>query len=72
MKRRKFIRQSSLLGSAAAFTPVAALHARSNTGSVHADLIIKRARIYTMDDSLPLAESVAVTGNRILAVGSNN
>ena len=72
MKRRKFIRQSSLLGGAAAFTPVAALHARSNTGSVHADLIIKSARIYTMDDSLPLAESVAVTGNRILAVGSNN
>jgi predicted amidohydrolase YtcJ len=73
MKRRKFIRQSSLLGGAAAFAPVAILHAQPNTGgSVLADMIINNARIYTMDDNLPLAESVAVTGNRILAVGSNS
>lgn len=72
MKRRNFIRQSSLLGGAAAFTPVAALQARPNTGPVHADQVIKNARIYTMDGNLPLAESVAVTGNRILAVGSND
>ena len=72
MKRRKFIGQSSLLGGAAAFSPVALLQAQPNNGSVQADLIIKNARIYTMDDTLPLAESVAVMGNRILAVGTND
>lgn len=72
MKRRNFIRQSSLLGSAAAFAPVAALQADTSTGPVHADLLIKSARIYTMDENRPLAESVAVTGNRILAVGSDD
>lgn len=72
MKRRKFIGQSSLFGSAAAFSPVTLLQAQSNNGVVRADLIIKNARIYTMDKNYPLAESVAVTGNRILAVGSND
>ena len=72
MKRRKFIGQSSLLGGAAAFAPVALLQARPNSGAVQADLIIKNARIYTMDEALPLAESVALWGNRILAVGSND
>ena len=72
MKRRKFIGQSSLLGGAAAFSPVTLLQAQPNNGVVRADLIIKNARIYTMDENYPLAESVAVTGNRILAVGSND
>jgi len=36
-----------------------------------ADLIIQNARIWTVDPSLPEAESVAILGDRIVAVGSN-
>ena len=35
-----------------------------------ADLIITNAKIWTVDKSLPLAQSVAVLGDRIVAVGS--
>jgi hypothetical protein len=72
MKRRKFITQSSLLGTAAAISPAGFLQAQSCDGPVLADLIITSARVYTMDESRPLAESVALMGNRILAVGSND
>ena len=37
-----------------------------------ADIIIINARIYTSDDSNPYAEAVAVKGNRIVYVGSND
>jgi predicted amidohydrolase YtcJ len=36
-----------------------------------ADLIIQNAHIWTVDPSLPEAEAVAVLGDRIVAVGSN-
>ncbi len=36
-----------------------------------ADMIIKNARIITMDQAQPFAQSLAVTANRIIAVGSN-
>ena len=72
MKRRKFIAQSSLLGTAAALSPAGFLEAQSSGGPVRANLIIKSARVYTMDGSRPLAESVAVMGSRILAVGMND
>jgi len=35
-----------------------------------ADVILTNGRVYTMDAALPLAEAVAVAGNRILAVGT--
>src|SRR6266852_2369187 len=35
-----------------------------------ADLIIVNARIHTMDQGQPLAEAVAVSGNRFIAVGT--
>jgi len=72
MKRRNFIAGSSLAGAGAALSPAAFLHAAGSKGSLQADLILKSARVYTMDGSRPLAEAVAVLGNRILAVGSNN
>ena len=37
-----------------------------------ADLIISHAKIWTGDASTPTAESVAVLGDRIVAVGSNS
>ena len=36
----------------------------------HADLIIRNARVMTMDDTCPSAESLAVSGNLVIAVGS--
>ncbi len=38
----------------------------------HADLIIRNARIMTMDDACPSAESLAVSGNMVVAVGSRD
>src|SRR5260221_14605265 len=35
------------------------------------DLIITNASIHTMDKSQPIAQAIAVAGNRIAAVGSN-
>jgi predicted amidohydrolase YtcJ len=37
----------------------------------HADLIITNARVITMDPAQPFAQSVAITDNKIIAVGSN-
>lgn len=72
MKRRNFISQSSLLGATAALTPLPILSAQDSGGSVRADVIINNARIYTMNDSRPMAEAVAIMADRILAVGSNS
>ena len=71
MKRRNFISQSSLLGTAAVLSPLGSLQAQTGGGPVYADLLIKSAQVYTMDGTRPLAEAVAVRGDRILAVGSN-
>jgi len=50
---------------AAALAPSAAL------AQFPADLIIHNARIYTVDESKPLAEAMAVSGDRIVFVGSD-
>jgi len=71
MKRRHFITHSSLLGTAAALSPITNLQAQAGSGPVHADLIVKSARVYTVDGTQPLVESVAIVGDRILATGSN-
>ncbi|XP_004307112.1 PREDICTED: uncharacterized protein LOC101307247 [Fragaria vesca subsp. vesca] len=35
-----------------------------------ADLVVKNAKIYTVDDSLPLADSMAVRSGRVLRIGT--
>lgn len=40
--------------------------------SSKADFIIRNARIFTGDETDPLAEAVAVKGNRIVFVGTND
>jgi len=72
MKRRGFIAGSGLAGAGAVLSPGALLHAANGGAPVQADLLIKSARVYTMDGTRPLAEAVAVLGNRIIAVGSND
>src|SRR2546426_128262 len=47
-----------------------AMHA--NNPSFGADLIIVNGNIRTMDRSHPTAEAIAINGNRIIAVGSND
>ncbi|MSQ99692.1 MAG: amidohydrolase, partial [Xanthomonadales bacterium] len=76
MKRRRFISAAGLLGSAGALLPAALLPAAlqaqdSSGGPVRADVLIRNARVYTMDGSRPAAQAVALMGTRILAVGSN-
>ena len=71
MKRRKFITGSSLAGAGVALSPASSLLAATGAEPIQADLLIKSARVYTMDGTRPLAEAVAVMGDRILAVGSN-
>jgi predicted amidohydrolase YtcJ len=39
--------------------------------SVGPDVIIVNARIHTVDEAKPLAEAIAISGNRIVAVGSD-
>lgn len=68
--RRRF------LGSTAAALPAgvafAAQAARAETGGGHdSDLIITGARILTMDPQRPVAQAMAVRGERILAIGSD-
>ena len=70
MKRRKFIAQTGLLGTAS-LAPMALAQADNTKTKIQADLLISVARVYTMDETLPMAESIAVLGNRILAVGSD-
>jgi len=38
----------------------------------HADLIIRNARITTMDDACPHADSLAISGNVVIAIGSTH
>ncbi len=44
---------------------------QQESSSEEADLILKNANIYTVDESQPRAEALAVKGDRILKVGSN-
>lgn len=71
MKRRNFLSGSGLAGAGFALAPAAALTAAAQAGPVKADVLISGARVYTMDPSRPMAEAVAVLGDRIIAVGSN-
>src|SRR5215475_7684239 len=44
--------------------------AQTNAASLTPDLVIVNASVHTMDESQPRAEAVAISGNRIVAVGS--
>jgi predicted amidohydrolase YtcJ len=71
MKRRHFITHAGLVGTGTAMLPAAMLHAADSAGPLRVDLLIRNAHIYTMDGHRPRAEAIAIMGNRILAVGSN-
>lgn len=70
MKRRNFLAGSSVAGAGAMFSPVGALQAATANGPIQADVLILGARVYTMDENRPMAEAIALMGDRIIAVGS--
>src|SRR5208283_1794506 len=45
--------------------------AQAKEPSIAPRLILVNAAIHTMDDALPIAEAVAISGNRIAAIGSS-
>ena len=62
----------TVLGGAAAFGGVGlAPAARALPDPRSADLIVRNARVYTMEPSAPGAQAFAVRDGRIIAVGSN-
>ncbi len=46
--------------------------ARAAQPGLKADIVVKRAKVLTMDAALPEAESIAISGHHIQAVGSND
>ena len=46
--------------------------ANATPRGVHADIVVKRGNLLTMDPALPRAEAMAISGHHIQAVGSND
>jgi len=69
LKRRTLL-GSSLIAPLGLAVPVA--RAQASESSPIADTIIAGGRVLTMDPALPVAEAIAIRGDRILAVGSND
>ncbi len=69
ISRRKFLGSSAALPLGLGLTGRAAAQSGTLTGS--ADMIITGANVLTMDYDQSVAQAIAIRGNRILAVGSN-
>lgn len=76
MVSRRGLIDASLVGAAAmALKPVigeAAPHAQTPVAASAPNLIYKASAVITMDDDLPRGEAVAVSGGKVLAVGTLN
>ena len=70
ISRRRFLGTSAAAPFGIGLASAANGQERPPTG--HADLIITGGRVLTMDPENPVAEAVAVRGDRILAVGSSD
>ena len=70
--RREFLRRGGLGAAALGVAPVAALQAAVPSALLHADILITGARIYTLESVQPQAQAIALRGDRILAVGSDD
>ena len=77
----KKITRRTFFRSAAAALPVGLLGGAgtassespgARVGAVHADLVVKRGNLLTMDLGRPHAEAMAIQGQHILAVGTNS
>ena len=45
---------------------------QTHAATMPVDLIVRNARVYTVDDAMPRAEAFAVSGDRFVAIGSND
>jgi len=70
LSRRRFLGSAAAAASSGAFVSGASAAVESATGP--ADLIIKGARLLTMDPAVGPATAIAVRGQHILAVGSDD
>jgi predicted amidohydrolase YtcJ len=71
--RAEFLRLAALSAGALGARGLPRLSAQPPTGSARvADLAVVNARIFTVDDTLPRAEALAVKGDRFLAVGTSS
>lgn len=68
MMNTSFLVATALVGSMAIAAAAGAQQAPATSGQT-ADLILQNARIYTVNPAQPVAEAVAVRGDRILRVG---
>ena len=62
--------RTTLATLCAAATPLLAQQPASREASPRAELIVTNARIYTADDAQPIASALAVSGGKLLFVGS--
>jgi predicted amidohydrolase YtcJ len=71
--RAEFLRLAALSAGALGARGLPRLSAQPPTGSARvADLAVVNARIFTVDDTLPRGEALAVKGDRFLAVGTSS
>ena len=70
------ITRRKLFHSATAALPLGMLGApgaaHANLSGAHADIVVTRGNLLTMDTAMPKAEAMAITGHHIQAVGSND
>jgi predicted amidohydrolase YtcJ len=76
--RRTFLKHAGVAGAAAASglaaappTPSAAQTAAARPAGRAADIVLKNAKVITVDRSFTIAQAVAIAGDRIIAVGSD-
>ena len=67
--RRKLFRSAGVLPLGLLGVPNSA---NATPRGVHADIVVKRSNLLTMDPALPGAEAMAISGHHIQAVGSND
>src|SRR5215813_13091281 len=70
MPRRNFLRGAASTAAVASLTPGLHLPAAAQSAATRpADLVLKNGKIITIDGQSTIAQSVAIAGDRIIAVG---
>ena len=75
--RRLFLKKAGAAGTAAATglatsPPSAAQTVTTRPAARSADLILSNAKVITVDHDFTIAQAIAIAGDRVLAVGSND
>ena len=76
--RRLFLKKAGVAGTAAATglaaasPPLVAQTVTARPAARSADLILSNAKVITVDHDFTIAQAIAIAGDRILAVGSND